>query len=278
MNMSKLSRMPVNAFSFNSYLLGTAQCASALVLLAIPFAGFAQSTVQADAAVIALDQKNCEAATDALNKGMANNEPKSFYIAGQLFEYGICLKTDPAKSAAVYERAALLGDTEAARSLALLHARGAGVAQSYQEAGRWYAVMRGEKKGVETQSAESYAAPDAVAKTYTEAVSDFSEQRMTYPREAAVAGVTGKVRVRFDPRTGAASVVSSSDNAGLPMNHVGPNKHLFERALLAGYDDAVKTLPKPTIPATGDFTSEREVKFDRSPDSANDHGLQLLRR
>ncbi len=253
--------------------------ASALALLALSFDANAQSTAQADAALIALDQKNCEAATDALNKGMANNEPRSFFIAGQLFEYGICLKVDPAKSASTYERAALLGDTEAARSLAVLHARGAGVPQSYREAGRWYGVMRQEKQGLETPGAEFYARPDAIAKTYTEAVHDLAEQRMPYPRDAAVAGVTGKVRVRFDPRTGAANVVSSSDNTGLSMTHVGPNKRLFERALLAGYDDAVKTLPNPSIPDRGDFATERDVKFERNPNSAaGPYGLQQLRR
>ena len=250
-----------------------------VVSLVVAFSASAQSTAQADAALIALDQTNCEAATDALNKGMTSNEPKSFFIAGQLFESGICLKTDPAKAAVVYERAALLGDTESARSLALLHARGAGVPQSYKQAGRWYAVMRQEKKGVETPNADSYATPETIAKTYTEAVNDLAEQRMPYPKEAAVAGVTGKVRVRFDPRTGAASVVSSSDNVGLSMNHVGPNKHVLERALLAGYDDAVKALPKPDIPPTGDFTSEQEVKFDRNPNAANGpNRLQQLRR
>ncbi len=241
-------------------------------------ATYAQSTAQADAAVIALEQQNCEAATDALNKGMANNEPKSFFIAGQLFEHGICLKTDPARSASVYERAALLGDAASARSLALLHARGAGVPQSYKEAGRWYAVMRGEKKGAETLNAESYATADAMAKTYVQAVHDLAEQRMAYPREATAAKVTGKVRVRFDPRTGAANVISSSDNTGQSMTHVGPNKRLFERSLLAGYDDAVKTLPKPSIPDTADYSTEHEAKFERVPGGASGSYDYQLRR
>ena len=242
-------------------------------------AASAQSTAQADAAMAALEQKNCEAASDALNKGMANNEPKSFYLAGQLFEYGVCLKTDPAKAAALYERAALLGDNESARLLAGLHARGAGIAQSYKEAGRWYAVMQQDKKGLETPSADSYAAPDVVAKTYVEAVHDFAEQRMAYPREAVTAGVTGKVRVRFDPKSGAVALISSSDNTGASISHVGPNKRLFERTLLAGYDEAIQTLPKPAIPASGDYASEREVKFERGPNSASGpYGLQQLRR
>lgn len=242
-------------------------------------AAVAQSTAQADAAMIALEQRSCESATDALNKGMANNEPKSFYLAGELFEYGVCLKTDPAKAASVYERAALLGDTDSARKLAVLYARGSGVQQSYKAAGRWYGVMRQEKNGLETPSAESYARPDAVVRTYTEAVHDFAELRTEYPRDAVAAGVTGKVRMRFDPRMGVATVVGSSDNTGLSMTHLGPNKRMFERALLAGYDDAVKALPKPDFPAAGDFATEREVQFDRSANSAaGPHGLQQLRR
>lgn len=247
-----------------SLALGKTLFASAMVLAGFGSSAYAQSSAQADAALLALGQKNCEAATDALNQGMASNEPRSYFIAGQLFEFGVCLKVDPARAAAVYERAALMGDADSARSLALLHARGAGVPQSYAEAGRWYAVMRQEKKGLETPNADSYAEPGAIAKTYVEAVHDLAEQRMVYPREAAAAGVTGKVRVRFDPRSGAATVASSGDNTGMSMMHVGPNKHLFERALLAGYADAIRTLPKPTIPDDGDYASEREVKFDRN--------------
>lgn len=243
--------------------------ASMMVLAGFSFNAYAQSTTQADAALVALDQKNCEVAVDALNKGMASKEPRSFFIAGQLFEYGVCLKGNPARAASVYEPAALLGEKDAARSLALLYARGAGVPQSYAEAGRWYAVMRQETKGAGTQSAASYASPDAIAKTYTDAVHDLAEQRMVYPREAVEADVTGKVRVRFDPRSGAATVVSSSDNTGMSMVHVGPNKHLFGRALLAGYDDAIKSLPKPAIPDSGDYATEREVKFDRTSKAAN---------
>lgn len=264
---------------FNPHSIKASVHSSALALLALCFDAYAQSTVQADAAVAALDQKNCEAATDALNQGMANNEPKSFFITGQLFEFGICLKADPARAALIYERAALLGDTESARSLALLHARGAGVPQSYKEAGRWYGVMRQEKKGVETPGAEAYATPDAIAKTYTAAVHDLAEQRMVYPTEASVQGVVGAVKVRFDPRSGIATVVSSRDNVGLSAIHLGPNKHLFERSLLAGYADAIKLLPKPELPATGDYATEHEVPFERTRNgSAGPYGLQQLRR
>ena len=235
---------------------------------------FAQSTIHADAALAALDAKDCDGVMDALNKGMAADEPRAFYMAGQLFESGICLRADAARAAATYERAALQGDVAAARSLALLHARGAGVPQSWRDAGRGYGVMRQQQNPM-----DAYAAPDAVAKTYVHAVHDLALQRMTYPRELATAGVRGTVVVRFDPQSGTATLVSSNDNTGSSLARVGPNKHTFERALLAGYDAARKDLPRPPIPAVGSFATEREVRFERHPNAAvGPYGLQALRR
>lgn len=237
-------------------------------------AAHAQSSVNADAALGALDRKDCEGVMDALNRGMAGNEPRSFYVTGQLYESGVCLRSDPARAAQAYERAALQGDSASSRSLALIHARGAGVPQSYREAGRWYGVMRQEQ-----QPAEAYASPEAVAKTYVDAVHDLAAQLMVYPRDAAVAGVRGSLRMRFDPVAGTATVVSSTDNAGSSMNHLGPGKRSFERALLAGYDAAITTLPKPIIPAVGSYATERDVPFDRNPNAAaGPSGLQQLRR
>ena len=233
------------------------------------------AVAQAERAMTALDQKDCDGAVDALNRGMADGETRSMFLVGQLFEYGICLKVDATRAAPIYEQAASRGDVASARSLALLDARGVGVPQSYAKAGYWFAVARGAKPA----SQDALAAPEDIVKTYVEAVHDLAEDNMVYPSRAAEQGIRGNVVMRFDPRTATATLVSSVDDQSTATNHLGPNKHLFERALAASYDAAIKALPRPDVPASGDFATDHEVRFSRDRNSRDGpYGYQGLRR
>ena len=249
------------------------------VLVAVPQFVNAQSSEKADAALKLIDQNQCEQAVDTINQGMIAGEPKAFYIAGQLFQYGFCLVQNVPRSSRLYERGALLGDREAARTLAVMHARGDGVPQSYQQAGRWYAIMNGTNKvGSAEKSVDAYAEPAAVAGTYIDAVCDVAVAMMVYPREAIDKGVTGTVKLRFDPRFARVTLVSSSDSTGGNAT-AGPNRHDFERAILAGYADAIRLLPKPAMSNNVDNSVEREVVFNRKVYIANEpEGLQSLAR
>ena len=144
--------------------------------------------------------------------------------------------------------------------------------------GRWYGVMRQDRRGVETPSAASYAEPAAIARAYVDAVHDVALRSLVYPREAAVAKTTGDVVVRFDPRSGVASVGSSTDNAGASTNHLGPGKRTFERAMLAAYEQAQRTLQKPELPPSGDFATDRRVRFDRIAEASSGPSSGDLRR
>jgi hypothetical protein len=234
---------------------------------------------QADRGIAYLDQKDCEAAFDAFNKGMADGEARSVYLVGQMFEYGVCLKVNPTRAAAIYEQAARLGDAGSARALALLNARGAGVPQSYAKAGYWFEVAAGRKPASDAPGGDAFATPEAMTRTYVEAVHDLAEDNMVYPPRAAERGVRGNVVMRFDPEAGTATLVSSADNQGTATDHLGPNKHLFERALAISYADAIRSLPKPELPATGSFATDHEVRFSRDRNSRDGpYGLQGLRR
>lgn len=246
--------------------------------LVVPVLGHAQSTARANEALKLIDQQQCEAAVDAINQGMRNNEPKSFYIAGQLFQYGFCLVQNVPRSLRLYERGALLGDRDSARTLALMHARGDGVPQSYQQAGRWYAVMRQEKAGVAEPSVESFAAPEVVVRTYIEAVTDLAATDLTYPRDAIDKSVFGTVKVRFDPRVARIVLLGSTDSTGSPTAP-SPNRTDFERALLTSYADAIRVLPRPAMSPNIDHSIEHEVVFDRKIYVPNEpNGLQTLPR
>ena len=234
---------------------------AACLMAASPIA-HAQSDTRSDEALKLIDQQQCESAVEVINRGMLDNEPKSFYIAGQLFQNGFCLTQNVPRSLGLYERGALAGDRESARALALAHARGDGVPQSYQQAGRWYAVMRGEKAGVEEPSSESFAAPDVVIRTYIEAVKDLAFASIVYPKDAVAQGVTGTVKIRFDPRFARVVLVSSTDSLGTNAAPE-PNRHDFERALINAYGDAIRILPKPSMSPNVDNTVEQTVIFNR---------------
>ena len=248
------------------------------LLATAPLVVHAQATTRTTEALRLIDANQCEPAIDTINQGMLAGEPKAFYVAGQLFQYGLCLVANVPRALRLYERGALLGDRDCARTLALLHARGDGVAQSYQQAGRWYAVMNQEKVGLAAPSPESFKEPDAVVRTYIQAVNDQAIVSMTYPNAAIDKGVTGKVKVRFDPRFGRVRLVDSSDNVASGSSSE-PNRHDFERALLAGYADAIRLLPQPSMSVNVDNSVEREVVFDRKVgQTSQPPGLQALAR
>ena len=248
----------------------------AVLVAGLSLASFA-AFAQAERASAALDQQDCDGAVDALNRGMNDGEARSMFMVGQMFESGVCLRADLARAAGLYERAASLGDVASARSLALMEARGAGVPQSYVKAGYWFAVARGVNPAGDAETA--FAAPDAVARTYVEAVHDYAEDTMVYPRQAATQGVKARIVMRFDPRDGSVVVVSSVDDQGSAINHLGPNKHLFERALSTSYLLALKAMPKPELPATGDFATDHAMQFSQYRKSGDGpYAPQGLRR
>ena len=250
--------------------------AAAVLLLAFWAAGpaSAQSTAFADRALRQVDDNQCEAAIETVNQGMRDQEPRSFYIAAQFFQNGFCVTQNVPRSLRLFERGALLGDRESARSLALAHARGDGVPQSYQQAGRWYAVMRQEKNGSEEPSAESFGTPEVLVRTYIEAVKDLAFLSLAYPKDAVEKGVTGTVKVRFDPRTARVTLLSSSDNLGTEVAPE-PNRHDFERALLNAYGDAIRILTRPSMSANIDNSVEQTVIFNRKVVAAANQPIGL---
>jgi hypothetical protein len=244
-------------------------------LLTAPAASAQQD--HAGQALALLDAQKCDEAVEAVNDGMRADEPRAHFIAGQMFQNGYCLVANVPRALRIYARGALLGDRDAARLLALVHARGDGVPQSYPEAARWYAVMRRKETGIAAPPVDGFEAPDIVVRTYIDAVHDLAVQQLVYPRDAIDKGVTGTVRVSFDPRTGSVRLLASTDNVGSPT--IEPNRHDFERALFAGYAEAIRSLPRPSMSPHVDNSTERQVVFDRKiarPDQPG--GLQMLAR
>lgn len=222
--------------------------AAVAALLVCSGPSHAQSKARADEAVAALKRNDCPAALAALKQGMLDNEPMSFLIAGNLAETGTCAAADPASAAKAYERAALLGRADAASALAMLYAQGSGVPQNYAEAARWYAIAANGGNAQGAPDASTYGTPDTIARTYVRAVHDLAyfslANRLKYPYPIGA-------RVRFDPRTSTATVVDRTPSSTA--------KALPDSEILASYKDAVADLPKPPIPASGDFATVRAM-------------------
>lgn len=232
---------------------------------------------QADRALALLDAHRCDEAVDAVNDGMRADEPKAHFVAGQMFQYGYCLIANVPRALRVYERGALLGDRDSARLLAVMHARGDGLPQSYPEAARWYAVMRREKHGGAAPPVDAFTTPEVAITTYIDAVHDLAALQVAYPSDAIDKGVTGTVRVNFDPRSGGVRLLASTDNVKSEI--VTPNRHDFERALFASYFAAIRLLPRPSMSPHVDNSSDREVVFDRKASRADQpSALQTLAR
>lgn len=251
----------------------------ATMLATVCLAAHAESTEKANAVLKLTDQNQCEQAVDLINQGMFAGGPESFCVAGQLFQSGFCLTQNVPRATRLYECGALLGDRLSARTLAMMHARGDGVPQSDQQAGRWYAILNGtHQDGAPEKSIDAYKEPDVVVDTDIAAMNDVAAAMTAYSRDAIDQGVTGTVTVRFDPRYARVTLVGSLDSTG---NGAAPppNRHDFERALLAGYADATRVLPRPSLSPNVDNSVEREGSFDRKVYIANEpERLQSLSR
>jgi len=86
--------------------------------------------------VIAVQRKAFAQAREQLE--LAGGDGRALLLLGQLASVGQGEPADPAKARRLYERAAELGNADAAHNLGALYATGRGVAQDYPTALRWY--------------------------------------------------------------------------------------------------------------------------------------------
>ncbi len=107
-----------------------AGCLLPALVCAAPWSG-------AEDAVRAMRQGRCEAAVDAVNRGVQDRDAQAFFVVGLMYLKGLCIAAAPERAPAYFEPAAKAGHQEAAYMLALMHGLGIGVPQSYAQAGRW---------------------------------------------------------------------------------------------------------------------------------------------
>ncbi|WFE44131.1 hypothetical protein [Verrucosispora sp. WMMD1129] len=89
-----------------------------------------------DRGVLAVQRRAFDEAREQL--ALAGPDDRALLLLGQLASTGQGEPTDPVKAGQLYERAAELGNAEAAHNLGVLYATGRGVAQDLTVALRWY--------------------------------------------------------------------------------------------------------------------------------------------
>jgi hypothetical protein len=85
--------------------------------------------------VVAIMRGDCAAAVKLLNPVVASNDGQTSFLAGRMLDEGICVQRNPVAAAHFFERAAGLGDKNAALDYAAKVGLGVGSEQSYERAG-----------------------------------------------------------------------------------------------------------------------------------------------
>lgn len=187
---------------------------------------------------LALKDGDCVAFGNAINQGMEQSDPESFFFAGFLYDNTSCVAEDPAKAARYYRRALALGYADARGPLGLLHGLGRGVSQDYIAAYRWYTAGANGQPGSADVDPES-----ARAGGYAITVAQVARDRVRYPVSAERAGIESSIDVLFEPASGRITFgnARTSIEVGSNIGKSGP----FRDAIEAAYAEAVATVRRP---------------------------------
>ncbi len=190
-------------------------------------------------AMRALEAGDCRRAGDEVNKGIDRDDAQAYFAAGLMLDGSGCTRSDPAKAARYYQRAAELGDRNAPDFLGLLYGMGRGVPQDYDTAYRWFIHPRGgEVAGASLQGEQARVAG------YAYTVAHLARPRVKYPRNAERDGIEANMVAVFDPASGHVSFDQVRANTVVGSNI--PKPQPFVDAVSAGYAAAI--LEAPPLP------------------------------
>lgn len=110
---------------------------AAFALLAFGLGAACRGSELSESTFQAMRANRCEAAVEAVNKGLVAGEVEAYYLTGLMYLRGLCVTADPAMAPRYLEPAAKAAHADAARYLTMIYGMGLGVPQSYAQAGRW---------------------------------------------------------------------------------------------------------------------------------------------
>lgn len=200
--------------------------------------GFAQESAHTITIRAALEKRECPAIVDAVNAGIAVNDPEAMYQAARLFDGLGCVAADKNRALSLYEKAADAGHAAAAGKLGTKHGLGEGVAQGYAQAAAWF------RKAM-PQALQSVPAELDYSVGYTMTLAQLTRERWRASADDIdQSGVSAAV-VKFNPATGKLTV----DFERRPLFTSGSATSAARRAvwvaLTEAWESAQKAAPAP---------------------------------
>ena len=231
-----------------------------------------------------INRRDCAGAVRSLNEGLSKSYRDVFYLAGSLYEEGICLKPNWERAVTMYQRAYDGGRAEAASRIASGYA--AAVGGRDRAAALWWAIKAGQKlPGPCLEVAPLLGDADKFvgvlrdwpagrldACVYVAGVMTTIQGDVDYPRLAADHGLQGSVSLAFSPAlpkidiTGQTAevqniggFVSGDAQRERESRHVRESFSIYLRQIA---DRALARYTKPAaVPADWQVVASYEFKF-----------------
>jgi TPR repeat protein len=241
----------------------------AAAALALAWAGFAGATPFGDA-IEAIRKNDCATLGEVVNRQLDASTALR-YLAGAMYEEGICVERDLARAGRYYAAGDERRDAGAARDMALQYLKGTEMPRSYARAGAWlaksYALRQESEAALKLpQSIASLPANEARPEEewagYLVTIGFVGATTIRYPDEALRTGTEGQfvARVCVDDGTVKATAVAvrPGPSAGVASLQ---GKREIERAIEQGYARVLAGLPPPRVPAPGRLCFEQPLTF-----------------
>lgn len=225
--------------------------ALAAVLLGSPL--YAAPQVDAIApAVAAIKANDCAALGAAANRGIMERVPALLYVAGLMFEEGLCVEADRERANRLYRAAEAPGDWSAARDLGLRFALGDGLPRSFTRAYAWLDHARA------LRDASGQPAPLRLPRTaaatdedewrgYLYAVWWVGSSLTQFPPDVQFEGVEAETSVRVCPLKMQVEVKFDGVPGGQAAGALRPRRASVQSELERAYSRALTVLPMPVI-------------------------------
>jgi len=236
------------------------------VLMATILFGSAPARAELPGVRAAIAAGDCKAAGDAINAGLARNDPEAYFFAGLLYDQTGCVDHDPAHAARLYRRALALGYDDAGPYLGLLYGLGQGVPQDYVQAHR---AFHGDK----ALASDATASPaELAALGYGETIAQLALRKVSYPPSANRNGIEGSIDVMLAPSSG--KIDFDHVHIGVEAGSMIPRTHEFTDQIEAAYRGAIAQAPKPDLAADASLKVDTPWQFGMRR-SADNHKVPL---
>jgi TPR repeat protein len=240
---------------------------------ALALSAGAAEPLLSDPAVIALKQRDCKRAVQAVNTETRSDNAVGFFVAGRILDEGICVNKDPEGATAFFARGADAGNAAAALGYAMKIGLGEGGPQDYRRAGD---LCHGA--GVDSRGRLSF-----YSLGYACTVGGLAGRLL---RESLPLGAfhtpTPPARIEFSPASGEFRILSVPDSLRAEAatgSFVGARLVEPRRAIEKAWREALASVPKPNAADLGGEVIELPLDLDltlEAPRGQEGQGLERI--